>query len=145
MPNWTPGYLFMLGRPAASKNIYVGPVSGPKNASNLEIWCDPLDPHTTDPLDFCILNLFMAHFLRRLFVTCDVLACYFFVAFPWPSIFLGTYSHKNEDTKTIRRENWQKIHRLKNKNPQKIRMRLFCSELEASCLQWSFFTYSCQL
>ena len=26
-----------------------------------------------------------------------------------------------------------------------IRMRFFCLQLEASCLQWSFFTYSWQL
>ena len=32
--NLAPGYFFMLGRSAASKIIYVGPVGGPKNTGN---------------------------------------------------------------------------------------------------------------
>ena len=35
MPNLTPGYLFMLGLPAASKITYVRPAGGPENSSNV--------------------------------------------------------------------------------------------------------------
>ena len=35
LPYSTPGYLFMLGRSAASKIIYVRPVGGPQNTSNI--------------------------------------------------------------------------------------------------------------
>ena len=58
----------MLGRSAASKIIYVRPVGGPENTSNIgEIpninnWRDPLDPHPNRPADFFVQKLFMAHF-----------------------------------------------------------------------------------
>ena len=35
LPNLTPGYLFMLGRSAASKIIYVRPVGSPEKTSNI--------------------------------------------------------------------------------------------------------------
>ena len=35
VPNLSPGYLFMLGRSAASKIIYVRPVGIPENTSNI--------------------------------------------------------------------------------------------------------------
>ena len=28
------------------------------------------------------------------------------------------------------------------RNPENFRMQIFCLQLEAACLQWSFFTYS---
>ena len=35
LPNLTPGFLFMLGRSAASRITYVRPVGGPENTSNI--------------------------------------------------------------------------------------------------------------
>ena len=35
MPNLAPGHLFMLGRSVVPKIIYVRPVGGPENTSNI--------------------------------------------------------------------------------------------------------------
>ena len=68
MPHLTPGYLFSLGRSAASKITYVRPVGSPESTSNIGenpniiIWRDPLGPHPGRTAEFLVQKLFMAHF-----------------------------------------------------------------------------------
>ena len=56
LPNLAPGHLFMLGRSAVPKIIYVRTAGGPENTSNIgedpntnNLMCDPLDPHPNSP------------------------------------------------------------------------------------------------
>ena len=79
LPNLTPGYLFMLGRSAASKIIYVRPVGSPENTSNIgenpniNHWRDPLDPHPNRPTVFFFCPKFIYGTFSALINCCTVM------------------------------------------------------------------------
>ena len=69
-PTLTPGYLFLLDRSAASKIIYVRPVGGPENTSNIgenpnikQFGVPPLGPHPNSPREFLICTIIYGTYL----------------------------------------------------------------------------------